>query len=112
MTKKCLFCGRFFAPDHRIKDRQKSCSNPDCKKKRKKASQDAWVKKNPGYFAGRYPYVKIWREKKAMIQDVISQTKRPQKLIFIVPDDMIQMMQDKMLFTRSGKRTFTVHGYG
>ena len=112
MTKQCLFCGCFFVPDHRAKQRQKACFNPECKKKRKKTAQDAWVKKNPGYFAGRYPYVKAWREKKVMIQDGIAHTKPPQKLIFLIPDDMIQMIQDKILLKRSGKRTFTAHGYG
>jgi len=112
VTKKCIFCGKYYMPDHRVGRRQKACSNPERKKKRKKASQDAWVKKNPGYFAGSYPYVKTWREKKAMIQDVIPPIKQPRKLIFFIPDDMIQMIQDKILLKRSGKRTFTVHGYG
>jgi len=52
VTKQCKFCGKFFIPDPRVKERQKACSNPECKKKRKKASQDAWVQKNPGYFIG------------------------------------------------------------
>ena len=112
VAKQCLFCGKYFAPDHRIKERQKACPSPECKKKRKKTSQDAWVQKNPGYFTGRYPYVKAWRKKKAMIQDEIPRTKRPQRLIFLIPDDAIQMIQDEILLRRSGKRTFVAHGYG
>lgn len=112
MTKRCLFCGQYFTPDYRVRQRQKACSNPACKKKRKKTAQDAWVKKNPGYFTGRYPYVKAWKEKKIMIQDGIPPAKRPQKLIFLIPGDMIQMIQDKILLKRSGKRTLVAHGYG
>jgi hypothetical protein len=112
VVKQCLFCGRYFTPDHRVRERQKACSGPECKKKRKKTAQDAWVQKNPGYFAGRYPYVKAWRQKKTVIQDEMPLIKRPQKIIFLMPDDTIQMIQDKILLRRSGKRTFTAHGYG
>ena len=112
VTKQCLFCGKFFIPDHRVKERQKACSDPECKKKRKTASQDAWVKKNPGYFIGRYPYVKAWRQMKTVIQDEMPHTQRPRKLIFLIPDDGVPMIQDKILWKRSGKWTFTAHGYG
>jgi hypothetical protein len=112
VVKQCLFCGKYFTPDCRVGQRQKACSNPECKKRRKKVAQDEWVKKNPGYFTGRYPYVKAWRQNKRVIQDRIPRTKRQQKIIFLIPDDMIQMIQDKILLKRSGKQTFTAHGYG
>jgi hypothetical protein len=112
MVKRCLFCGRYFTPDARTKERQKSCKNSECKKKRKKAAQDAWVSKNPGYFQGRYSYVKTWREKKrGMIQDEIPRAKRPQTLIFIVPAEVMSMIQDKIVMKRSGVRTFTAAGW-
>jgi len=53
VVKRCLVCGRYFTPDHRVGQRQKVCFTPECKKQRKKTAQDDWVKKNPGYFAGR-----------------------------------------------------------
>lgn len=34
----------------------------ECQKKRKKLQLGAWREKNPGYFRGRYEYVKAWRE--------------------------------------------------
>jgi hypothetical protein len=111
VVKRCLVCGRYFTPDHRVGQRQKVCFTPECRKQRKKTAQDDWVKKNPGYFAGRYPYVKAWRQKK-MIQDEIPRPKRPQKIVFIMPDDTIRMIQDEILLKRSGKRTFRAHGYG
>src|SRR5450756_2384875 len=54
MVKRCLFCGRYFTPDYRVKDRQKSCRRPECRKARKKIAQVAWVNKNPLYFADLY----------------------------------------------------------
>ena len=54
MVKQCLFHGRYFPPDYRVKDRQKACAHSACRKARKKTAQKAWVMKNPGYFAGLY----------------------------------------------------------
>ena len=59
--KKCAFCGRFFRPDSRVGDRQKSCKDLHCQQKRRWSQQRAWRAKNPDYFKGRYGYLKEWR---------------------------------------------------
>ena len=84
---QCGYCGRYFVPDVRVGTRQKACFQPACKKLRKKEAQEMWCAKNPGYFQGRYPYVKAWRQKKRRIQDEI-------------------------YLRRVGSRTFAAHGYG
>ena len=86
MVKRCLFCGRYFTPDYRVGERQKSCGRPDCNKARKKKAQDAWTEKNPGYFQGRYPYVKAWRARK--------------------------MIQDEIVLKKVAPRTYAAPGYG
>ena len=112
MVKRCLFCGRYFKPDYRVKDRQKSCRQPECRKARKKAAQEAWVKKNPGYFADLYQvYVKPWRKRK-MIKDEIPPEKPLQKLVILIPDDKAKMIKDEIRLKRIGARTFAAHGYG
>jgi len=60
--KRCEFCGRFFRPKNHVGDRQKSCLRPGCQKKRLKAQQMRWRSANPGYFKGRYEYLKGWRK--------------------------------------------------
>lgn len=60
--KRCLFCGRFFCPDPRVGDRQKSCSGEVCKKRRKQESHKIWVKANPEYYRERYGNTKAWRQ--------------------------------------------------
>jgi hypothetical protein len=113
MVKRCLFCGRYFIPDHRVKERQKSCRRLACRKARKKAAQDAWVKKNPDYFAGLYEgYVKPWRKRRMTIKDEIPSAKPLQKLIILIPDDLVGMIKDKIVVRRVGARTFAAHGYG
>lgn len=94
MRKKCLFCGRFFIADRRARKRQKACLREGCRKARKQKAQRAWVEKNPGYFKGRYGYVKEWRQKKRLetlakkegvIQDKTQPFQPCQKLILLIP---------------------------
>ena len=58
--KRCRFCGQLFIPDPRLKGRQYSCAEPPCQGKRKEANQRRWLSRNPGYFGGRYPKLKVW----------------------------------------------------
>lgn len=112
MVKRCLFCGRYFTPDYRVKERQKSCGRPACRKARKKTAQDVWVKKNPDYFTDLYEtYVKPWR-KRHMIKDEIPAEKPLQKLIIFIPDTSFGMIKDEIRLKRVGARTFAAHGYG
>jgi len=60
--KKCLFCGRFFCPDSRVGNRQKSCKRSGCVKKRKQVQQKKWRQANPDYFRDRYEYLREWRK--------------------------------------------------
>ena len=43
--RKCFHCKTKFQPDHRNRDRQRYCSEPDCQKASKAASQKRWLKK-------------------------------------------------------------------
>jgi len=112
MVRQCLFCGQYFTPDYRVKERQKSCRRLECRKARKKAAQEAWTEKNPGYFRGRYPYVKAWRQKRRMIQDKIPRRNPYVELIIRIPAKKKDMIQDEITLKRVGVRTFAAHGYG
>jgi hypothetical protein len=110
VVKQCLFCGRYFTPDYRVKERQKACFRPECKKERKKAAQASWIQGNPEYFDDLYAtYVKPWRKRKRMIKDEIPPVKPRERLILTVPEGMIK---DEIILKRVGRRTFAAHGYG
>jgi hypothetical protein len=109
---RCAYCGQYFMPDVRVGIRQKACFQPACKKLRKKDAQKTWCGKNPGYFQGRYPYVKAWRKKKRVIQDEIPPRKPYVELILRIPDKKKRMIQDEIRLKRVGRRTFAAHGYG
>jgi hypothetical protein len=118
LGKRCLFCGQFFIPDPRVGDRQKACHRESCKKKRKAVAQRRWCKNNPGYFQGRYPYVKQWRQQRkslsslGMIQDKIPLLEPCLRLILVIPADKDGMIQDEIRLRRKSRRTFVADGYG
>jgi hypothetical protein len=75
--------------------------------------------KNPGYFQGRYPYVKEWRQRKKaeerpsdpeMIQDEIPPSKPLLRLILLIPGEKEEMIQDKIVLQRQSRRTFAAYG--
>ena len=114
-----MVCGQYFIADPRVAERQKACPRDSCKKARKRLAQRAWCEKNPGYFAGRYPYVKQWRERKKagaglsgqpMIQDKIPPSQPLLRLILLIPGDKDRMIQDKILLRRQSRRTFVADG--
>lgn len=112
MSKKCEFCGRFFVPDPRVGNRQRACSHPECKKARKRESQQKWAADNPGYFADRYPYVKEQRQKRRReaLQDEIHSAKPYLKLVLVVPGRNLSVIQDEIILRRVGKSTFAAPG--
>jgi hypothetical protein len=121
LRKRCLFCGRFFIPDPRVKDRQKACHRELCQKKRKRVAQRRWCEDNPGYFRGRYPYVKQWREQKklssggiplGMIQDKIPLCRPCLRLILLIPGGKDGMIQDEIRLRRQSRHTFVADGKG
>lgn len=65
--KRCRHCRRLFIPDHRNRNRQKYCSEPNCQKASKSASQKKWLGKaeNKNYFRGsaNVERVREWRKK-------------------------------------------------
>ena len=114
MAKRCEYCGRYFIPDKRVGNRQKSCGRTECKRKRKHDAQKAWSLKNPGYFNGRYSYVKEWRRERKKAQDMIQDKRAPsepiQKLILLIPADKSGVIQDEIRLRRVEGTTFAAYG--
>ncbi len=82
-----------------------------------------WVEANPGYFKGRYEYVKEWREKnpdyqrrwrarkRGEIQDEITSRKPVVTLRLVVPDRWFKgEIQDEIRFVRQCGCGFFVSG--
>lgn len=116
MSKHCEFCGKFFVPDPRVGNRQRACFRTGCKKARKQAAQRAWLaREGPGYFAGRYPNVKEWREKRRqaaleVIQDKIPPAKPCLKLVLVLPVIRDELIQDEITLRRVDRSTFAALG--
>ena len=77
--RKCRNCHKFFLPDHRNIGRQRYCSEPECRKASKAASQRKWLAKpeNRNYFRGplNVQRVQEWRKsgKQTPLQDPLGQ---------------------------------------
>ena len=117
MAKHCEFCGRFFVPDPRVGNRQRSCFRPECQEARKRASKRAWRERETprGYFAGRYAYLKEWRRKRRLastgvIQDEIPPAKPVLKLVLWLPATRVSMIQDEIRLRRLAKTEFAAPG--
>jgi hypothetical protein len=112
LRKGCAFCGRYFVPDRRVGDRQKACGSEGCRRKRKEEAQRLWVERNPGYFRGRYEYVKEWREKRKarVIQDEIPTAEPLSAYVLLIPDAKTGMIQDEIILRRITGSTFAAYG--
>jgi hypothetical protein len=87
--RRCEHCRLFFHPDPRNARKQQFCSNPECRKASKAASQQRWLKKpeNQDYFHGpenvrrvqqwRKTHAGYWRRKacpkQEPLQDLLSE---------------------------------------
>lgn len=121
-VQRCLYCGRYYRPDPRVGSRQKACSDLQCKAKRKQQAQQSWLEDNPGYFKGRYEYVKEQRQKRRaavsntsarpakVIQDKIPPAKPYQSWTLLIPAPMADKIQDEILLVRRDSTTFVAAG--
>ncbi len=57
--RPCRICRRWFTPNPRLKDRQKTCGNTKCKREWHKKKCSEWNKENPDYFKANYLQKKL-----------------------------------------------------
>jgi hypothetical protein len=68
--RPCCICRKWFQPDVRQKDRQKTCGRSECKDELHRRNCHNWNKRNKEYFANNYLDKKIAQvEKKAPVED-------------------------------------------
>ena len=83
----CRICRRWFTPNPRLKDRQKTCGDAKCQREwhRKKCAE--WNKKNPDYFKTNYLQKKLnaaaTSETSSQILPVKSRFKSGLPLLFV-----------------------------
>ncbi len=57
--RPCRVCRRWFYPDVRLKERQKTCGKVECKREWHKKKCAEWNRKNADYFKANYLQKKI-----------------------------------------------------
>ena len=116
MIKRCLFCGRYYKPDQRVKN-QKACFRMQCKKARQQLAFNNWYRRNPNYFKGRYSFLKEWRRKNKN-KKTVNDTKRvPSKsslfklVLFILGAFRNKAIQNEIFLKKIGRTSFFAAGY-
>jgi len=51
--RPCSVCRRWFMPDPRVGERQKTCGRPECRESHRARTQRKWRRRNPDYWAER-----------------------------------------------------------
>jgi len=59
--RRCPFCRRWFDPHPRLKQRQKTCGQRDCRCRQKRKSNEQWRRENPVY-GTRFDYRRRYRQ--------------------------------------------------
>jgi hypothetical protein len=57
--RPCRICGRWFTPHPRLKDRQKTCADAQCKREWHRRKCARWNKDNADYFKSNYLQKKL-----------------------------------------------------
>jgi len=52
--KRCPYCRRLFIPDPRLKERHTTCGRQECRRQRKRQSNEQWRAQHSDYFRGMY----------------------------------------------------------
>lgn len=60
--KRCRYCSELFRPDPRVGKRQRACSERDCQNRRQAENREDWLRRHSGYFTGRGPEHRRYRE--------------------------------------------------
>jgi len=57
--RPCRICRRWYMPDPRVGDRQKTCGNPRCKRQWHRRKCAEWNKRHSDYFKSNYLHKKL-----------------------------------------------------
>jgi hypothetical protein len=58
--KRCPYCHKFFSPNPKVRQRQRTCGRPSCQQALKGERNARWREENPDCCRGDYSRVKVW----------------------------------------------------
>jgi hypothetical protein len=73
LKRPCCICRKWFSPDVRQKNWQKTCDNPECRREHHRRLCAKWNKKNKEYFQSNYLNKKLEKVGKPPPETVASQ---------------------------------------
>ena len=78
--RPCSICRRWFTPHPRLKDRQRTCGDPECKKEWHRRKCAEWNRRNGDYFKTNYLQKKLDSQSTAQIKSRLK-TGLPKKYV-------------------------------
>jgi hypothetical protein len=75
--RPCCICRKWFQPDVRQKERQKTCGRPSCKKEHHRRHCAKWNKRNKEYFINNYLEKKIEQIEAQLPEKTVRSTPEP-----------------------------------
>lgn len=89
--RPCKICRRWFLPNVRLKDRQKTCADPTCQKEWHRRQCAKWNKRNTEYFKADYLEKKLEKTTQASSDRQTTKENLPRGRIKLgLPQDVIQ----------------------
>lgn len=84
LTRKrpCRICRRWFMPNPRLKDRQKTCGRPQCQREWHRKMCEKWNRENADYFRSNYLQKKL---EAATGEDQYSTIPQPERRVSELP---------------------------
>jgi len=80
--RPCRICRRWFMPSPRLKDRQKTCGRPQCKREWHRKMCEKWNRENADYFRSNYLQKKL---DSATGGDQSTTTFQPESNVYVLP---------------------------
>ncbi len=80
--RPCRICRRWFMPSPRLKDRQKTCGRPQCKREWHRKMCEKWNRENADYFRSNYLQKKL---DSATGGDQSTTTFKPESSVSVLP---------------------------
>ena len=97
--RPCSICRKWFQPNVRQRDRQKTCGRPDCQNELHRRNCEKWNRRNKEYFANDYLAKKIEQLKEPESEEIKriqsepssnnAQISTPHSLPLILPREII-----------------------
>lgn len=86
-SRPCSICHRWFTPNPRVRNSQRTCGREECKREQKRRTQAKWSRRNPDYWTARRLVEKLDRVESG---EEVAEFRGPPREMRRIPADVAQ----------------------